>query len=271
MSKEKLLTDFIKSVKDNGVSKSDISLIEDSIGEKFITSIHNINSITTERSTFGSDEVMRITHNYIVDIKSDEKVFSYSDILWLHNRMLSYLGNVKCTLEDINKNYSEKTKNTMLTESLFFSMSDGKAFNIFYNNTTIESYIRYIITDIASKLDLQINQHVLKDNDKLTMLNLLVWKDNNIDDFILRGTGLQNPNVTIKEIFDSFDGMHMTLERLELVINNLISDYNYLNQGTLDVNYKNKIYYIWEEILKEEDVNIGFLRNIGSILEKINR
>ena len=63
MSKEKLLTDFIKSVKDNGVSKSDISLIEDSIGEKFITSIHNINSITTERSTFGSDEVMRITHN----------------------------------------------------------------------------------------------------------------------------------------------------------------------------------------------------------------
>ena len=170
MSKEKLLTDFIKSVKDNGVSKSDISLIEDSIGEKFITSIHNINSITTERSTFGSDEVMRITHNYIVDIKSDEKVFSYSDILWLHNRMLSYLGNVKCALEDINKNYSEKTKNTMLTESLFFSMSDGKAFNIFYNNTTIESYIRYIITDIASKLDLQINQHVLKDNDKLTVI-----------------------------------------------------------------------------------------------------
>ena len=103
------------------------------------------------------------------------------------------------------------------------------------------------------------------------MLNLLVWKDNNIDDFILRGTGLQNPNVTIKEIFDSFDGMHMTLERLVLVINKLISDYNYLNQGTLDVNYKNKIYYIWEEILKEEDVNIGFLRNINSILEKINK
>ena len=179
--------------------------------------------------------------------------------------------NVKYVLEDINKNYSEKTKNTMLTESLFFSMSDGKAFNIFYNNTTIESYIRYIITDIASKLDLQINQHVLKDNDKLTMLNLLVWKDNNIDDFILRGTGLQNPNVTIKEVFDSFDGMHMTLERLEAVINNLISDYNYLNQGTLDVNYKNKIYYIWEEMLKEEDVNIGFLRNICSILEKINK
>ena len=45
-------------------------------------------------------------------------------------------------------------------------------FNIFYNNTTIESYIRYIITDIASKLDLQINQHVLKDNDKLIAVML---------------------------------------------------------------------------------------------------
>ena len=103
------------------------------------------------------------------------------------------------------------------------------------------------------------------------MINLQVRKDKNIDDFILRGTGLQNPNVTIKEIFDSFDGMHMTLERLELVINKLNSDYNYLNQGTLDVNYKDKVYYIWEEMLKEEDVNVGFLRNINSILEKINR
>ena len=44
-----------------------------------------------------------------------------------------------------------------------------------------------------------------------------------------------------------------------------------MTNQTWSVNYKNKIYYIWEDMLKEEDVNVGFLRNINSILEKINK
>lgn len=65
----KLLEDALEDIKANGVSRNLVETVESTVGEKFISSVFNINGLTTERSSIGSSEVSLYINNYLSELK----------------------------------------------------------------------------------------------------------------------------------------------------------------------------------------------------------
>ena len=61
----KLLEDTLVDIKANGISRPLVETLENTIGEKFISSVFNINGLTTERSSIGLGFVSEQLHTFI--------------------------------------------------------------------------------------------------------------------------------------------------------------------------------------------------------------
>ena len=68
----KLLEDTLVDIKANGISRPLVETLENTIGEKFISSVFNINGLTTERSSIGLGFVSEQLHTFIKECKEQE-------------------------------------------------------------------------------------------------------------------------------------------------------------------------------------------------------
>ena len=87
-----VINNFKNQIKSDGISQGDIKLLEDTIGEKVISSTVNLKSFTTERSYIGIDTVESIMDNYVPETTTDKKaliiLFLYFMIYKLFNHFL---------------------------------------------------------------------------------------------------------------------------------------------------------------------------------------
>ena len=226
-----MLNNFLEDIKNNGVSKQDVKLIEDTVGENFISSIVNIKTLTTERSTLGLAEVTEVVGNYIADETKEamSTLPTFRDILTKYSRVISFLETFLRYSNVIQQNYNSNVKQNLLNKKEYYSFNslDGKETivnNIFesnedcgniFNNWKLETLKlpEEIMTTLSTKIT-----YGDMDN-KISMLTLLIYKDNDLFKYFTdENYQITNIRPTVKELFLSLDGWHMITEALENTI-----------------------------------------------------
>ena len=113
-----VLNNFLEDIKNNGVSKQDVKLIEDTVGENFISSIVNIKTLTTERSTLALADVTEVVQNYIVDESKEtmSTLPTFTAILTKYRRIISFLETFLRYSLVIQQNYNSSVKENLLNK-----------------------------------------------------------------------------------------------------------------------------------------------------------
>ena len=276
----------ISDIEEYGISKNDVKKLEDKVGEHLISSIYNINGLTTERSSIGSEEIIDILNNYILDTKAEMSATpetEISDIVMLHGKMISYLESVLYYVNNIRENYSEEIKDKKLMSPMFYSYDSTtkEGFNVFFNNRKFDQFFWYIqdkFPDIES-LNSDSNDDAMRAlwtydsnvaNDRLVMIYLFVWRDNNLNEFILEGKPLINVNPTCQDFFDSLDGIHMITEGLENTIKGLKWKQKSLIENTCFKNTETNLYNVWINLLKNREIVSWALYCLQQVIRKSN-
>lgn len=269
----KLLEDALEDIKANGVSRNLVETVESTVGEKFISSVFNINGLTTERSSIGSSEVTLYINNYLSELKDSVEVgLSPSEKIYKHGVMINYLSKVKDLVVEIGNHYNSKVKSTLELHTSSFRWDNGKPFNIFINNSPLASFFIFkyqnekeksiFISDEMNKwLDYGNNE------DLFTILTLFVWKDNSLYEYIVNGKPILNTKVTCGELFNSLDGIHMITEGLEETIKTLKSRQKEILDYGCEYGKQDNIFDIWEGLLNTSELSIHSLRALLEIIK----
>lgn len=121
-----VLEKFKQSIKTDGVSQSDIKMLEDTVGDKFITSTVNIKHFTTERSSLGIGLLEPVLSSYHDELVKETKTVSISDIVCSYSNLLMNLNSLRDTVVFLTNNYNKEIKETMLNAKCRFSYIDSE-------------------------------------------------------------------------------------------------------------------------------------------------
>lgn len=207
------MVSIVKSFKDdiavNGISKESVRLLEESLGDKIITSIYPIGGLTTESSSMGVDAIMPILDDYIETNKVRPKR-NLNELLLLHSDILTHSKNLLLFVDKLIKTYSVTKKETILEMKEFYTFSDGEeaAYNIIYSNGNIHNLFdrydlnRLIVTDdeyVKDKIRVYLETIHHSNKSNFSVLSLFVWKENSFLEFMCNKNIMFNPEPTIKK------------------------------------------------------------------------
>lgn len=273
---------IVKNFKDdisvNGISKESVRLLEESLGDKIITSIYPIGGLTTESSSMGVDEILPILEDYI-ETNREKPKRNLNELLLLHSDILSHSKHLLYLVNKLIKAYSVTKKETILEKKEFYKFLDGEevAYNIIYSDNPIDclfdSYdLNNIVSDAEENLKHMIRYNLeiiqLSKKNNFNVLALFIWKENSFLEFMCKKNILFNPEPTLKQLFNSLDGMHMIKEDLERVVDELETKWRYISKGySIDLFSKN--YDIWEDMLKNSKVSYAAIEILAGIFESI--
>jgi hypothetical protein len=277
------LSNFLEDIKNNGISKQDVKLIEDTVGENFISSIVNIKTLTTERSTLGLDSVYEVVQNYIVDESKEtmSTLPTFTNILTKYSRIINFLETFLKYSKEIQQNYNSSVKENLLNKKEYYNFNSlsGKetiVSNIFestedcgniFNNWKLETL--NLPEDIITALSTKISYDDM--DNKMSMLTLLIYKDNDLFKyFVEEDYQITNVRPTVKELFLSLDGWHMITEGLEAAIVELKKNYNRLSSGCYVINYENPLYDRYDDILANGETSMIIIKTLIEIFKKEN-
>lgn len=278
-----VLNNFLEDIKNNGVSKQDVKLIEDTVGENFISSIVNIKTLTTERSTLALADVTEVVENYIVDESKEtmSTLPTFTAILTKYSRIISFLETFLRYSVIIQQNYNSSVKENLLNKKEYYNFNSlsGKetiVSNIFestedcgniFNNWKLETL--NLPEDIMTALSTRVSYEDM--DNKMSMLTLLIYKDNDLFKyFVEEDYQITNVRPTVKELFLSLDGWHMITEGLEATIVELKKNYNRLSSGCYVINYENPLYDRYDDILANGEVSMIIMKTLIEIFKKEN-
>lgn len=278
-----MLNNFLEDIKNNGVSKQDVKLIEDTVGENFISSIVNVKTLTTERSTLGLTEVTEVVGNYIADETKEamSTLPTFRDILTKYSRVISFLETFLRFSNVIQQNYNSNVKQNLLNKKEYYNFNslDGKETivnNIFestedcgniFNNWKLE--VLNLPEEIMTALSTRITYGDM--DNKISMLTLLIYKDNDLFKYFTdEHYQITNIRPTVKELFLSLDGWHMVTEALENTIVELKKNYNRLSSGCYVINYENPLYDRYDDILSNGETSMIIIKTLLEIFKKEN-
>lgn len=278
-----MLNNFLEDIKNNGVSKQDVKLIEDTVGENFISSIVNVKTLTTERSTLGLTEVTEVVGNYIADETKEvmSTLPTFRDILTKYSRVISFLETFLRFSNVIQQNYNSNVKQNLLNKKEYYNFNslDGKETivnNIFestedcgniFNNWKLE--VLNLPEEIMTALSTKITYGDV--DNKISMLTLLIYKDNDLFKYFTdEHYQITNIRPTVKELFLSLDGWHMITEALENTIVELKKNYNRLSSGCYVINYENPLYDRYDDILSNGETSMIIIKTLIEIFKKEN-
>lgn len=249
---------FISDISVNGVSKSDVKLLEDTVGEPIISSVVNIKGLTTERSFIGLESVVEVVEEYheVLRTKSVSEIFDIRDVIESYEGILNTLNKVTSKVKEISELYSEEIKNKILNSEYkysFISYSGEKiesAYDLFsakapitsllYNNSLYENLTN---TDIARYIELKASN--IKNNnvnyvdneynlESFLLFNLIFNKEleSYVNHFNLTPTVL-----TGKNLIEFLDDVYCYKEYLEeytkIVTNEHLRDFQNLKHGAV--------------------------------------
>ncbi len=278
-----VLNNFLEDIKNNGVSKQDVKLIEDTVGENFISSIVNIKTLTTERSTLSLIDVTEVVQNYIADESKEtmSTLPTFRDILTKYSRVISFLETFLRYSNVIQQNYNSNVKENLLNKKEYYNFHSlgGKetiVSNIFestedcgnmFNNWKLETL--NLPEEITTALSTRITYSDM--DNKMSMLTLLIYKDNDLFKyFVEEDYQITNVRPTVKELFLSLDGWHMITEGLEATITELKKNYNRLSSGCYVINYENPLYARYDDILANGETSMIIMKTLIEIFKKEN-
>lgn len=234
-----VINNFKNQIKSDGISQSDIKLLEDTLGEKVISSTVNLKSFTTERSYIGIDLVESIMDNYVPETTTDKKILTRHEIMDAYNDFIHTMNRLADSLVELSKTYNEDKKNSLfeLKSRYTWNNSDGTsetvAWDMFskkYPMTQMlsdSSFIREACgetksLDIISRMQEFITK--LERNNEGTKIR---WEVNGFDTFIVMGL-LVNEEIETYINDMSFTPMNPTGEDLITFLDNVYKHYEYI-------------------------------------------
>lgn len=202
----KLIKDFKDNINKDGVSKSDITILEDSLGEPIISSNVNMKMFTTERSTVGLNTVNEILELYGEENKNDLKNnLSVTDVLNSYINLKGKLSTIYNLLKTLSELYNDDMEQRILNSKFTMTYRDWKGedttdtYALFSPKSTFLQFLFYedLLEDLLSKEDLAIVKNkILEFKFKITDLNY--FNDvNNVSTFLPL-------NLIINKEFDSY-------------------------------------------------------------------
>lgn len=251
-----VINNFKKEINSNGISRSDIKLLEDTLGDKIISANVHINNFTTERSFIGLTDALACIDTYAIDLKDEAPIVT-------KDKYLSTLNDFGCSLEDVAKVltelttvYNEDKKNTLfnLKNRYTWGEDDGNTETVVYDIFSK----KYVMTDILQ------NTSFIKEScgDKYHDVKSYV------DRFKFDLERL-NENVDVNYEIGGYD----TFITMGLIVNKEIRSYiaqmfftPTIFNGEDLINFLDNSYvhyeYVHEEILRwKDDYNRGFRRS----------
>ena len=142
----KLLEDTLVDIKAYGVSRPSVETLENTIGEKFISSVFNINGLTTERSSIGLGFVSEQLHTFIKECKEQEApTRTLPEIVRLQGRLIDFLISMKNIVVSIDTIYNSRLKSILELHTFSFGWIDGtnRPCNIFMSNSPLATFFNY--------------------------------------------------------------------------------------------------------------------------------
>lgn len=234
-----IINNFKNQIKSDGISQGDIKLLEDTIGEKVISSTVSLKSFTTERSSIGIDVVESIMDNYVPETTTDKKVFTRNDVMHVNNDFIHTLNRLADNLAELSKIYTEDKKNSLfeLKSRYTWNNSDGTTESAVWDMFSKKYSMSQVLNDrgfireacgetaafnIISRIDSFITS--LEKNSESTEVN---WSVNGFDTFIVMGL-LVNEEINSYVYEMSFTPMNPTGEDLITFLDNAYKHYEYI-------------------------------------------
>ena len=276
-----IINNFKNQIKSDGVSQGDIKLLEDTMGEKVISSTVSLKNFTSERSSIGIDLVSDILDNYVPESSVTKKVYTKEDYVRINNNHIKSMEDLANMLASLAKTYSEDKKNTLfnLKSRYTFNNSDGSSetvvwdmFSKKYNMTNFLNdvgFIREACTEdkAVNVIDkIQTFKYSLEKNGENSNIN---WSVGGFDTFISMG-------LILNKEFDSyvysmtFTPMILTGEDMINFLDNSYVHYEYVNNIVKDLayTYKDTLIRMGKDINVWNGMNLDYLERLEFITEK---
>ena len=268
----KLLEDTLVDIKANGISRPLVETLENTIGEKFISSVFNINGLTTERSSIGLGFVSEQLHTFIKECKEQEApTRTLPEIVRLQGRLIDFLSSMKNMMGSIDVIYNSRLKSILELHTLSFKWTDGRPCNIFMNNSPLATFFNY--KKDAPWYDSEVFKKwydEFEGRKVFTILTLFVWKDNSLYEYIVNGKPITNYDITCGDFFTSLEDTHMIIESLEETIKSISAKQkSLLEDGYINVP-NSLICDIWEGVLSTQDLSYKSIQGIYITLKEAN-
>lgn len=267
----KLLEDTLVDIKANGVSRPLVETLENTIGEKFISSVFNINGLTTERSSIGLEFVSEQIHTFIKESKEQEApTRTLPEIVRLQGRLIDFLRSMKNMVESIDAIYNSRLKSILELHTFSYTWNGSNIpCNIFMNNSPLATFFNY--KKDAPWYDSEVFKKwydEFEGRKVFTILTLFVWKDNSLYEYIVNGKPITNYDITCGDFFTSLEDTHMIIESLEETIKSISAKQKSLiEDGYIDVP-NSLIYDIWEGLLSTQDLSYKSIDGIYRTLKE---
>ena len=267
----KLLEDTLVDIKANGISRPLVETLENTIGEKFISSVFNINGLTTERSSIGLGFVSEQLHTFIKECKEQEApTRTLPEIVRLQGRLIDFLSSMKNMVGYIDEIYNSRLKSILELHTFSFRWEDGNIpCNVFMNNSPLATFFNY--KKDAPWYDSEIFKKwydEFEGRKVFTILTLFVWKDNSLYEYIVNGKPITNYDITCGDFFTSLEDTHMIIESLEETIKSISAKQKSLLEDGY-VNVPNSLIYdIWEGLLSTQVLSYKSIDGIYRTLKE---
>ena len=266
----KLLEDTLVDIKANGISRPLVETLENTIGEKFISSVFNINGLTTERSSIGLGFVSEQLHTFIKECKEQEApTRTLPEIFRLQGRLIDFLSSMKNMVGSIDAIYNSRLKSILELHTFSFKWIDGRPCNIFINNSPLATFFNY--KKDAPWYDSEIFKKwydEFEGRKVFTILTLFVWKDNSLFEYIVNGKPITNYDITCGDFFTSLEDTHMIIESLEETIKSISAKQkSLLEDGYINVP-NSLICDIWEGVLSTQVLSYKSIDGIYRTLKE---
>lgn len=267
----KLLEDTLVDIKANGVSRPLVETLENTIGEKFISSVFNINGLTTERSSIGLGFVSEQLHTFIKECKEQEApTRTLPEIVRLQGRLIDFLRSMKNMVESIDAIYNSRLKSILELHTFSYTWNGSNIpCNIFMNNSPLATFFNY--KKDAPWYDSEVFKKWYDEFDGrkvFTILTLFVWKDNSLYEYIVNGKPITNYDVTCGDFFTSLEDTHMIIESLEETIKSISAKQKSLIEDGYISTPNDLIYDIWEGLLSTHTLSYRSIDGIYKTLKE---
>lgn len=267
----KLLEDTLVDIKANGISRPLVETLENTIGEKFISSVFNINGLTTERSSIGLGFVSEQLHTFIKECKEQEApTRTLPEIVRLQGRLIDFLSSMKNMVGSIDEIYNSRLKSILELHTFSYTWNGSNIpCNIFMNNSPLATFFNY--KKDAPWYDSEIFKKwydEFEGRKVFTILTLFVWKDNSLYEYIVNGKPITNYDITCGDFFTSLEDTHMIIESLEETIKSISAKQKSLIEDGYIYAPNSLIYDIWEGLLSTQDLSYKSIDGIYRTLKE---
>lgn len=267
----KLLEDTLVDIKANGVSRPLVETLENTIGEKFISSVFNINGLTTERSSIGLSFVSEQLHTFIKECKEQEApTRTLPEIVRLQGRLIDFLISMKNIVESIDAIYNSRLKSILELHTFSYTWNGSNIpCNVFMNNSPLATFFNY--KKDAPWYDSEVFKKwydEFEGRKVFTILTLFVWKDNSLYEYIVNGKPITNYDITCGDFFTSLEDTHMIIESLEETIKSISAKQKSLIEDGYIYAPNSLIYDIWEGILSTQALSFKSIQGIYETLKE---